>query len=59
MKTTDKAKVRDLRDNVNARAADPGIAKELDELKPLVDVDQPRLVTPGIGVQTPGQTTHE
>jgi hypothetical protein len=59
MKKSGKAKVRDLRDSVNARAAEPGIAKELDELKPLAEVDQPRLVTPGIGVQTPGQTTHE
>ena len=59
MKKTDESKVRDLRDNVNAEAVDPGIAKELDELKPLVEVDQPHLVTPGIGVQTPGQTTHE
>jgi len=51
---TSKPKVRDLRDNVPGKAIDPTVARELDELKPLVVVDEP-----GSSVQSPGQATHE
>ena len=59
MAKTSKPKVRDLRDNVPGKAIDPTVARELDELKPLVVVDEPRVVGPGPGIQSPGQATHE
>jgi hypothetical protein len=56
---TSKPKVPDLRDNVPGKAIDPTVARELDELKPLVVVDEPGIVRPGSSVQSPGQATHE
>jgi len=51
---------RDLRQDVNDKAAaDPAVARRLEEIKPLEKVDEPHLVTPGVGNQVPGQTTHE
>lgn len=59
MKTRKTDKVRDLRDGMFDRAADPKIAEELESSKPLVSVEESHLATPGVGVHTPGQTTHE
>ena len=59
MTKTSKPKIRDLRDEVPGKAIDPTVARELEEMKPLVVVDAPRIVGPGPGVQSPGQATHE
>jgi hypothetical protein len=60
MKKQDATPPRDLRENVNEKAAsDPAIARRLEKMKPLEKVDEPHLVTPGVGNQVPGQTTHE
>jgi len=56
---TSKPKVRDLRDIVPGDAIDPTVARELEGMKPLVVVDEPRVVGPGPGIQSPGQATHE
>ena len=60
MKKQDATPPRDLRDDVNEKAAaDPAIARRLENMKPLEKVEEPHLVTPGVGNQVPGQTTHE
>ena len=59
MKKEKTREIRDLRDNMYAKVADPTVAEELDSSKPLVDVNEPHLATPGVAVHTPGQTTHE
>jgi hypothetical protein len=60
MKKQDATPPRDLRDDVNKKAAaDPAVARRLENMKPLEKVDEPHLVTPGAGNQVPGQTTHE
>jgi hypothetical protein len=59
MKESNGSKVRDLRDTEAAKSADPRVAKELDGLKPLIVVGEPHIVTPGVGIQTPGQVSHE
>jgi hypothetical protein len=60
MKKQDVTLPRDLRDDVNEKAAsDPAVARRLENMKPLEKVEEPPLVTPGVGNQVPGQTTHE
>jgi hypothetical protein len=49
----------DLRLGMYEKVADPVIARRLENMKPLGMVDEPHLVTPGLGNQVPGQTTHE
>jgi PRC-barrel domain protein len=49
----------DLRLGMYEKAADPVVARQLGNIKPLGMVDEPHLVTPGVGNQVPGQTTHE
>jgi hypothetical protein len=60
MKKQNVTPPRDLRDTVNEKAAsDPAVARRLENMKPLEKVEEPHLVTPGVGNQVPGQTTHE
>jgi hypothetical protein len=58
-KKEEKRTVHDLRDISSVRVAVPDVAGELAGAVPLAGSKGPRIVTPGVGVQTPGQTTHE
>jgi hypothetical protein len=59
MNKTGEPKVRDLRDTVPGKEIDPAVARELEDMKPLVVVDEPHVAGAGPGVQSPGQATHE
>ncbi len=57
-KKIDKPKIRDLRDLASVKLAVPDVSGELAGSEPPPDKEGPRMLTPDIGVQTPGQTTH-
>lgn len=59
MKKPEKQKIRDLRDIAPPKAVNPIVRQDLDGSKPLVAVDELHLVTPGVGSELVGQTTHE
>jgi len=51
--------VHDLRDIDPVKVAVPDVSAEFAGLKPSPGTGEAGIVTPGVGVQTPGQTTHE
>jgi len=59
VKKPEKPKIRDLRDIPPPKPINPIVRQDLDGSKPLVAVDEFHLVTPGIGSEPVGQTTHE
>jgi hypothetical protein len=59
VKKPEKSKIRDLRDIVPPKPVNPIVRQGLDGTKPLVTVDEIRLVTPDVGHEPAGQTTHE
>lgn len=53
-----KSKPHDLRDDIPGRISVPGGGpNELAGAAPALEA--PEIVSPGVGVHTPGQTTHE
>ncbi len=58
-KKTDQTPVRDLRNIDPVKVAVPDVSGELAGLETPPGAKDARIVTPGVGVQTPGQTTHE
>jgi hypothetical protein len=59
IKKTNKPRIRDLRDEMPVGIEVGNVSGEFAGLTPAPALDQPRIVSPDIGVQTPGQTTHE
>jgi len=51
--------VHDLRDIDPVKTAVPDVSSEFAGLEASPGAGEARIVAPGIGVQTPGQTTHE
>lgn len=59
LKKTHRTVVRDLRDIDVVKLAMPDVSDRLAGFNPSPETQGPNIVTPGVGVQTPGQTTHE
>jgi hypothetical protein len=58
-KKTYQTTVHDLRDIDPVKIAVPDVSAEFTGLEASPGTKDARIVTPGVRVQTPGQTTHE